>query len=101
MRAVSFGGFGREADRVLGLRAGGDQVFEITGKIAPCANFCSNRHDLFLNHLIVQGEDLLPLGNAFVLSGKDAGDAPGDGCDQGRLLDRGSNDTGTLDRQIE
>ncbi|SDL02164.1 hypothetical protein SAMN05428953_12533 [Mesorhizobium muleiense] len=36
MRAVSFGGFGREADRVLGLRAGGDQVFEITGKIAPC-----------------------------------------------------------------
>ncbi|OWK21034.1 hypothetical protein AJ88_22240 [Mesorhizobium amorphae CCBAU 01583] len=64
MRPLGRSGLGQEADRVLGLYAGGgDQGFEVPGKIALSANIACKRPELFLNHLIIEGEDLLPLGN--------------------------------------
>ncbi|MBY3522753.1 hypothetical protein HFN70_27255 [Rhizobium laguerreae] len=60
------------------------RAFEVNGKIAASPNIGSNRHELFRNHLIIQGEDLLILRNPAVV--QDARSAPGEGRDQGRSV---------------
>ncbi|WP_193446228.1 hypothetical protein [Rhizobium indigoferae] len=66
MRLLGLNRFGEEADRADG-GPGRDQSFEVNGKIAASANIGSDRHELFANHLIIEGEDLLILRNPAVV----------------------------------